>query len=198
MATVPPEQWRPFSEYLDRALDLADADRAAWLAALAQSTPQLAAAVADALSQRDRTGYEEFLSKPLLGHEHAVGATLIGRHVGPYVIEAEVGRGGMGSVWRARRVDDRFETTVAIKFLHASWIGLQGEQRFRSEGQMLGRLDHPNIARLIDAGLLDATQPYPRRIRVERSIHSCGAHGGPAASIKRHQHANTLAPIAAR
>ena len=66
----------------------------------------------------------------------------------------------MGSVWRARRVDDRFETTVAVKFLHASWIGLQGEQRFRSEGQMLGRLDHPNIARLIDAGLLDATHPY--------------------------------------
>ena len=62
--------------------------------------------------------------------------------------------------WRARRVDDRFETTVAVKFLHASWIGLQGEQRFRSEGHMLGRLDHPNIARLIDAGLLDTTHPY--------------------------------------
>ena len=160
MATVPPQQWRPFSEYLDQALDLADADRAAWLAALAQGNPQLAAAVAEALSQRDRTGYAEFLSEPLLCHGHGIGGTLIGRHVGPYVIEAEVGRGGMGSVWRARRVDDRFETTVAIKFLHASWIGLQGEQRFRTEGQMLGRLDHPNIARLIDAGLLDETQPY--------------------------------------
>jgi eukaryotic-like serine/threonine-protein kinase len=161
MATVPPEQWRPFSDYLDQALDLPEADRAAWLAALAQSSPELAAAVADALSQRDRAGYSEFLAEPLLiSSEHPVGATLIGRHVGPYVIEAEIGRGGMGSVWRARRVDDRFETTVAVKFLHASWIGLQGEQRFRSEGQMLGRLDHPNIARLIDAGLLDATHPY--------------------------------------
>jgi eukaryotic-like serine/threonine-protein kinase len=160
MATVPPEQWRPFSEYLDQALDLPEADRAAWLAVLAQSSPQLAAAVADALSQRQRTGYAEFLAEPLLSRDHIVGTTLIGRHVGPYVIEAEVGRGGMGSVWRARRVDDRFETTVAVKFLHASWIGLQGEQRFRGEGQMLGRLDHPNIARLIDAGLLDATHPY--------------------------------------
>ena len=160
MATVPPDQWRPFSEYLDQALDLPDAERAAWLTALQQSNPQLAAAVADALSQRERRGYAEFLAEPLLPHEQIVGATLIGRHVGPYVIEAEVGRGGMGSVWRARRVDDRFETTVAIKFLHASWIGLQGEQRFRSEGQMLGRLDHPNIARLIDAGLLETTHPY--------------------------------------
>jgi serine/threonine protein kinase len=160
MATVPPEQWRPFSEYLDQALDLPEADRAAWLAALAHSSPELAAAVADALSQRERSGYAEFLAAPLLSREHIVGATLIGRHVGPYVIEAEIGRGGTGSVWRARRIDDRFETTVAVKFLHASWIGLQGEQRFRSEGQMLGRLDHPNIARLIDAGLLDATHPY--------------------------------------
>ena len=160
MVTVPPEQWRSFSEYLDRALDLPEAERAAWLATLAQSNPQLAAAVADALSQPERIGYAEFLAKPLLSREPVVGATLVGRRVGPYVIEAEVGRGGMGSVWRARRADDRFETTVAIKFLHASWIGLQGEQRFRSEGQMLGRLDHPNIARLIDAGLLDATHPY--------------------------------------
>ncbi len=160
MATVPPEQWRPFSEYLDQALDLPEAERAAWLAALAQGDPQLAAAVADALSQRERLGYAEFLSEPLLSREHIARATLIGRHVGPYVIEAEIGRGGMGSVWRARRADDRFDTTVAVKFLHASWIGLQGEQRFRSEGQMLGRLDHPNIARLIDAGLLDSTHPY--------------------------------------
>ncbi len=160
MTTVPPEEWRPFSEYLDQALDLAEADRAAWLAALAQGNPQIAAAVADALAQRERSGYAEFLAEPLLSREHLLGAGLIGRRVGPYVIEAEIGRGGMGSVWRARRVDDRFETTVAIKFLHASWIGLQGEQRFRSEGQMLGRLDHPNIARLIDAGLLDGTQPY--------------------------------------
>ena len=160
MATVPPEQWGPFSEYLDQALDLAEAERAPWLAALAQSNPDLAAAVADALSQRERTGYAEFLAEPFFPREQIVGSTLIGRHVGPYVIEAEIGRGGMGSVWRARRADDRFETTVAIKFLHLSWIGLQGEQRFRSEGQMLGRLDHPNIARLIDAGLLDETHPY--------------------------------------
>ncbi len=160
MVTVPPDQWRPFSQYLDQALDLPEADRPAWLAALAQRSPELAAAVADALSQRQRSGYAEFLAEPILSHEQIAGATLIGRHVGPYVIEAEVGRGGMGSVWRARRVDDRFETTVAIKFLHLSWIGLQGEQRFRSEGQMLGRLDHPNIARLIDAGLLEETHPY--------------------------------------
>ena len=113
------------------------------------------------LAQRQRAGYADFLAEPLLdASKHCEEATLGGRHVGPYVVESELGRGGMGSVWRARRVDERFENTVAIKFLHASWIGLQGELRFRAEGQILGRLDHPNIARLIDAGLLDAAHPY--------------------------------------
>jgi eukaryotic-like serine/threonine-protein kinase len=131
------------------------------LAALAINSPDLAAKVADALAQGNRAASDGFLEEPLLSPQlAAIGATLVGRNVGPYVIEAEIGSGGMGSVWRARRVDDRFETTVAVKFLHASWIGLQGEQRFRSEGQLLGRLDHPNIARLIDAGLLDTTHPY--------------------------------------
>jgi eukaryotic-like serine/threonine-protein kinase len=131
------------------------------LATLALTDPRLAGEVAEVLAQHERLGYSDFLAAPLLDlSKHFEQATLEGRHVGPYVVESELGRGGMGSVWRARRADERFEHTVAIKFLHASWIGLQGEQRFRAEGQILGRLDHPNIARLIDAGLLDAAHPY--------------------------------------
>jgi len=160
MANLSEEQWRVFSDYLDRALELLESERGPWLAELARAHPEIAAEIEQALAVRDRKGYCEFLSDSPFPSASIASATLIGRHVGPYVIEAEIGRGGMGSVWRARRVDDRFETTVAVKFLHASWIGLQGEQRFRSEGQMLGRLDHPNIARLIDAGLLEATHPY--------------------------------------
>jgi serine/threonine protein kinase len=159
--TTAEDHWRSFSECFDRALDLPECERAAWLATLALTDPGLAREVADVLAQRERLGYGDFLAAPLLDvGKHFEEATLSGRHVGPYVVESELGRGGMGSVWRARRVDERFENTVAIKFLHASWIGLQGEQRFRAEGQILGRLDHPNIARLIDAGLLDATHPY--------------------------------------
>jgi serine/threonine protein kinase len=161
ITTVSPGQWPSFNQCLDQALDLPDSERAQWLAALALSNPELAAAVTETLLQHDRAGYAEFMAEPLLTpSERPVGATLVGRNVGPYVIEREIGRGGMGSVWRARRVDARFEGTVAVKFLHASWIGLNGEQRFQAEGHMLGRLDHPNIARLIDAGVLDSTHPY--------------------------------------
>ncbi len=86
--------------------------------------------------------------------------SLIGRHIGPYRIEAEAGRGGMGSVWRARRVDGRYEGVVAIKLVHASWLDQAAEQRFQTEGQLVGRLEHAHIARLLDAGVLEGTQPY--------------------------------------
>jgi serine/threonine-protein kinase len=156
-----PERWQAFSESLSHILDLPEPDRAPWLDALAARDPELAEALVNALAARARADFSNFLSEPLLVPADApVVAGLVGRHVGPYVIEAEIGRGGMGSVWRARRADDRYEGIVAIKFLHTSWRGLQVEQRFRSEGRILGRLDHPNIARLIDAGVLDASQPY--------------------------------------
>jgi serine/threonine-protein kinase len=84
---------------------------------------------------------------------------LVGRQVGPYIIEAEIGQGGMGSVWRARRADGRYEGVVAIKFVRAALMGQLGEQRFHVEGRLLGRLNHPNIARLLDAGIVE-NQPY--------------------------------------
>jgi len=161
MKPVTPEQWQSISAYLDQALELEEPERAQWLAALAQNDPAMAALLSKVLADREQEGFSQFLAGPTpIPLDDIQHATLIGRQVGPYVIEAEVGRGGMGSVWRARRGDGRFEGTVAIKFVHAAWIGRIGEQRFLTEGKLLGHLNHPNIARLIDAGVLDATQPY--------------------------------------
>ncbi len=87
-------------------------------------------------------------------------ADLIGRRVGPYQLETELGRGGMGSVWLARRDDGHYEGKVAIKLLVTSWFGKDGAARFRHEGMLLARLDHPNIARLLDAGVSDLGEPY--------------------------------------
>ena len=156
-----PEQWQSISAYLDQALELEGPERAQWLAALAQNDPAMAALLSSVLAAREQEGFSQFLAGPTpIPLDDIQHATLIGRQVGPYVIEAEVGRGGMGSVWRARRADGRFEGKVAIKFVHAAWIGRSGEQRFLTEGRLLGRLDHPHIARLLDAGVLEATQPY--------------------------------------
>jgi tetratricopeptide (TPR) repeat protein len=161
MKPITPEQWQSISAYFDQAIELQAPERAQWLAALAQNDPAIAALLSSVLEGCEQPGFAHFLAGPTpIPLDDIQLATLVGRHVGPYVIEAEIGRGGMGSVWRARRADGRFEGTVAIKFVHAAWIGRIGEQRFLTEGKLLGRLDHPHIARLLDAGVLEATQPY--------------------------------------
>jgi serine/threonine protein kinase len=161
MTEMSTDEWRSLSEHLDQALDLPEDSRAAWLDALALKDPAMAQRIAHAFALRAQAGFSGFLSGPssiVIDQDSA--ATLTGRPIGPYVIETEIGRGGMGSVWRARRADGRYQGSVAIKFVHASWMGGAAEQRFRIEGNLLGRLDHPHIARLLDAGVLDGTQPY--------------------------------------
>ena len=73
---------------------------------------------------------------------------------------SRIGDGGMGTVWLGRRSDGRYEGQVAIKLLNAALVGRDGEERFRREGVILGRLSHPHIARLIDAGVSNTGQPY--------------------------------------
>ena len=87
-------------------------------------------------------------------------ASFVGRRVGPYLLESELGCGGMGSVWLARRDDGQYQATVAIKLLAAAWLGQEGQARFRREGTLLARLDHRNIARLLDAGVTPLGEPY--------------------------------------
>src|ERR1041385_32098 len=80
-------------------------------------------------------------------------ASLAGQTVGSYTLISPIGHGGMGTVWLAQRSDGRFEGHVAVKFLNAALVGRAGGERFRREGRFLARVAHPNIARLMDAGV---------------------------------------------
>ena len=84
----------------------------------------------------------------------------IGRQVGPYRLVAELGHGGMGTVYRAERADSAYRASVAIKFVRGSLASPDAERRFRSERQILADLAHPNIARLIDGGTADDGTPF--------------------------------------
>ncbi|MGZ8843505.1 MAG: serine/threonine protein kinase, partial [Pyrinomonadaceae bacterium] len=86
--------------------------------------------------------------------------SMVGRHVGPYRIEREIGRGGMGKVYEAWRADGEFQHRVAIKLIKS---GLDREfvlGRFRNERQILAALDHPNIGRLLGGGTNHDGNPY--------------------------------------
>jgi tRNA A-37 threonylcarbamoyl transferase component Bud32 len=80
--------------------------------------------------------------------------------VGAYRLVREVGRGGMGSVYLAVRADAAFERRVAVKFVRHNVDSPQLRERFDSERRILARLEHPYIARLLDAGATAVGQPY--------------------------------------
>ncbi len=85
---------------------------------------------------------------------------LAGRTVGAFRLVEEIGRGGMGTVWRADRIDGGFEQSVAIKLIRAGWDAKELIGRFRAERQILASLNHPNIAHLVDGGLTDDALPW--------------------------------------
>src|SRR5262245_20694412 len=84
----------------------------------------------------------------------------IGRRLGAYEILALIGSGGMGEVYRARRVDAEYEKEVAIKLVAFGNTERFGFERLRAERQLLAQLDHPHIAKMIDGGVTQDGLPY--------------------------------------
>lgn len=155
--SVDKARWRQLSPLLDEILDCEGAAREARLSALRAEDAALAGDIEAMLEQLAEMDRDAFLERPPLLRE----ASMAGQTVGAYTVERELGQGGMGSVWLARRTDGRFEGFVAIKFLNAGLATRGGPERFAREGSILARLAHPNIARLLDAGVAGGgTQPY--------------------------------------
>lgn len=161
LPTDPKARWQRLSPLLDELLDMEATARAARLAALRDLEPELAAELERLLAQDAELEAQGFLAQPALPPTLSAVVALPGQTVGAYRLEREIGHGGMGSVWLARRTDGRFEGQVAIKFLTTGLLGQGDAARFAREGQILARLTHPHIARLIDAGVAqDGLQPY--------------------------------------
>ena len=131
-------------------LDLPPAERAPWLDALRAEDAQAAESLAALLAQADSTGVGRFLDGQAL---NSAAPTLAGQRLGAYTLQTPLGQGGGGTVWRARRHDGRYSGEVAVKLLHLSLLGRAAAERFQREGEILARLTHPQIARLLDAGV---------------------------------------------
>jgi eukaryotic-like serine/threonine-protein kinase len=166
-----PPRWPALQQHLDAALEaLRNGDHQAWQAqrhALRAEQPELARELEDLLATWPVVAEAGFLERTADGQAPAteagaapVAPTLAGSRLGAYTLVEPIGAGGMGTVWRARRDDGRFEGDVAIKLLNLAWVGSARGERFRREGTVLARLAHPHIARLHDAGVAPGGQPY--------------------------------------
>lgn len=93
-------------------------------------------------------------------HDLEASEARVGDEVGPYTLVALVGIGGMGEVWKAQRTDRLIERFIALKLPHGTWQRRGLAERMARERAILGTLDHPNIARLLDTGVTERGQPY--------------------------------------
>ena len=145
------------SPRLDELLELDAAARREHLAQLRAHDAATADELEALLAQQSKIEREAFLEDT---PQVLAGASLEGQRLGAYTLVRPLGAGGMGSVWLARRSDGRFDGEVAVKLLNLSLLARGGAARFAREAQALARLDHPNIARLLDAGVGASGQPY--------------------------------------
>jgi TolB-like protein/Flp pilus assembly protein TadD len=160
-----PERWRQVEEIFQEALDLQPDQRNQYILEACSGDDMLRRDVQLLLSQHDSAG--ELLEVPVYGntdlgmlHFSEEIDPMIGRRLGAYRIEREIGRGGMGAVYEAVRVDNEFNKRAAIKLVKRGMDTDFILRRFRKERQILAALDHPHIAGLLDGGTTEDGLPY--------------------------------------
>jgi serine/threonine protein kinase/Tfp pilus assembly protein PilF len=149
------------------ALELEPDQRAPFVEKMCAGDAQLRSEVEALLKRHMEAG--DFLEKLVSGRSGLEGPAsrvleehdaLIGQRIGAYRIEREIGRGGMGTVYKAVRADGEFRQRVAIKLVKRGMDTDFILRRFRNERQILAALEHPNIAHLLGGGTTSDGLPY--------------------------------------
>ena len=166
MKPLDPERWRALEPILDEALELAPAERAAFLASACAGEPALRREVEELLAADESA--DAFLAAPVGERAAPLVAELFengtglgaGDRVGPWRLVEKIGEGGMGEVFLAERVDGEFVQRAAVKLVRRGLASPAALARFRPERQILAALEHPGIARLLDGGVAADGRPY--------------------------------------
>ncbi|HVF72778.1 MAG TPA: protein kinase [Chthoniobacterales bacterium] len=155
-----PEEWQRIKQVMGDALDQPDTrSRLEFLSAACDGDRVLQSEIEAMLahaSDRLDVAADSLAGVPV----ESDGSGSIGQRLGDYELIRELGRGGMGTIYLARRADEEFEKEVAIKILKRGTDTEEVLRRFRAERQILAQLEHPNIAHLIDAGTSPDGLPY--------------------------------------
>ncbi|HVS64932.1 MAG TPA: serine/threonine-protein kinase [Thermoanaerobaculia bacterium] len=161
------DRWRRMRELFEELVDLSPQHRRSALDEVGAGDPELARQVESLLSWSPGAAsaldgaVADALASAAAGTEDGGMDELApGARLGPYALEREIGRGGMGVVFLATRADRAYRAAVAVKVLRASFTGDGLQARFRTERQILADLDHPNVARLLDGGATPSGRPF--------------------------------------
>src|SRR5437868_7074907 len=147
------DDWVQALGLLDQALELPEAERAAWLDALPKELDHVRPMLATLLRQRASVEASGFLQSGAPAPDLAPDGFVAGQRIGPYRLLRQLGSGGMADVWLAERADGAHRRPVALKL---PFSGAHGQRRmatgFVQECHVLSQLTHPNIASVLDAG----------------------------------------------
>src|SRR5262245_46745230 len=156
-----PERFEEIRLAFEAVVEHSPAERCTLLEKIGREDPDLAREVERLLAAREHESslLDGQAAAHLLGLA-AAEAPPEGRQVGAYRILRRIAEGGMGVVYEAHRADDVFAKKVAIKICSATLVGETIRDRFRRERQILARLEHPRIARILDGGTTEEGSPY--------------------------------------
>ncbi|HVE56899.1 MAG TPA: serine/threonine-protein kinase [Pyrinomonadaceae bacterium] len=153
------EQWQLVKDIFSEAVELPVAERLAFVKQKSGGDKAVFKEVKMLLASDEEA--EDFIENPAIAVSQLIDETsLIGQKIGVYLIEKEIGRGGMGAVYLASRADEQFQKQVAIKLIKRGFDTDEIIRRFRHERQILAAFDHPNITRLLDGGATENGLPY--------------------------------------
>src|SRR6185436_9238229 len=160
MKPTPPERYQRVKDILQSALEREPADQPRFLAEACSGDEALQREVESLLAYQSRhQAFIETRAEDAAARlEQHDPSALEGERIGPYRIVREIGRGGMGAVYLAERADGQFEQEVALKLIARAAASDETRRRFLGERQILARLNHPNIARLVDGAVTEAGQ----------------------------------------
>ena len=157
--------WSRLSALLDDGLLVPLDQRSRWVDGLPPEQADLKLQLRELLA-RASVETDDFMRKPIrlrgTAGEIPLGASAAtsGMVVGPYRLLREIGAGGMGAVWLAERADGMLRRRVALKLPRLNWDAAGLAERMARERDILGDLEHPNIARLYDAGVDAQGRPF--------------------------------------
>jgi len=163
--------WNKLTSIIDRALDLDPPEREAYISEVCREDLPLKTEVVRFLEAIDASEHfwddmieaSSVLVNEITSLETGVDINMIFpplQQAGPYRVIKLIARGGMGNVYLAERSDGQFQRTVAIKILRHELSTKNHIRRFMAERDILSGLEHPNIARLYDAGITEDNRPY--------------------------------------